>query len=73
MTLRLEYGPRGSYGWDIEGTPNGKGRPVPCLARRGPKSDVECEEPALHNQGCLPFPGANMHCGRSRTGRWFSW
>jgi hypothetical protein len=65
--------PRGSYGWDIEGIPSGKGQPVQCHAKRGPKSKTLCEEPALHNQGCLPFVGARWHCGRSPAGRWFSW
>ena len=46
--------------------------PVHCLARRGPRSRIECEMPALHAYGD-PFPLSRMHAGRSRVGAWFFW
>jgi hypothetical protein len=38
--------------------------PIRCYARRGPRSKVVCERPALHD---------HEHIGRGRIGQWFIW
>lgn len=47
-------------------------RQISCDARRGPRSRICCEMPALHGYG-NPFPGSSSHAGRSVVGAWFSW
>lgn len=47
-------------------------RPLPCGARRGPKSTITCEKPALHGFECKLAPG-HAHAGRGRAGQWYFW
>lgn len=48
-------------------------RPIQCGARRGARSSVACELPALHMYSHDKPIHEWAHLGRSPAGRWFLW